>query len=95
MKLLITILLITLSSSYISAAPLDQLAQRIVNQAYRLQQSIKDYQFGAIGPGKIRQNANQIRHTLHQIDENLGLRPDTVSLTASCNLDVGGNFFNP
>lgn len=80
----------------VAQASLDNLAQRAINQSYNLQQAINDFQYGGGNKQKILNISDRLRNTLDLIEQKVGVGGGGgVALSASCNLDVGGNFFTP
>ena len=102
-KLLIVLGLSLLITS--SHARLGHLTNQIVQKAYSLQQAVNNYQhgsgYGRHGKRQVQREIRDMQDLLSRLERQIGHGgghnppPIHSPITASCGLDVGGNFLRP
>lgn len=97
----IFLILMLLSLSAMSYADLGRMSRRVVQQADRLQDAVDDYQYGTGTALDVERVITRMESTLQRMRSELNnppyppYPPVPAPITASCSLDVGGNFFTP
>ncbi|OFZ51969.1 MAG: hypothetical protein A2381_01545 [Bdellovibrionales bacterium RIFOXYB1_FULL_37_110] len=85
---------------------LSDMANRLVRTAERVQMTVEDLEYGHGSSMEVRRSIDELKVVLNRLERNLGAGPgpgpgpinpfpDFDRISASCRLDIDGNFFNP
>jgi len=84
------------------ARELSDMANRLVRTAERVQMTVEDLEYGHGSEMEVRRSINELKEITNRLERRIGggFNPNpnpfpNDRISASCRLDIDGNFFNP